>query len=98
MLGEIGSGKTTLLDAFVNYLNGMEYKDNWRWRLVDESKFNDRSDGKSKTEEITVYYINDVHNRFNVRIIDSPGFGDTRGLKVDDRITNKFETLFKEIP
>ena len=42
VLGEIGSGKTTLLDAFVNYLNGMEYKDNWRWRLVDESKLNDR--------------------------------------------------------
>jgi len=49
VIGETGSGKTTLLDAFVNYLNGIEFKDNWRWKLVDESHLNSLSDGKSKT-------------------------------------------------
>ena len=49
VLGESGSGKTTLLDAFVNYLNGMEYRDNWRWKLVDESHMNSLEDGQSKT-------------------------------------------------
>ena len=59
-MGETGSGKTTLLDAFVNKLNGMEYKDNWRWRLVDESFLNKKPAGASKTSLITVYYINDI--------------------------------------
>ena len=36
-------------------------------------------------------------NKFNIRIIDTPGFGDTKGITVDDQITNKFEALFKEI-
>lgn len=35
IIGETGSGKTTLLDAFVNKLTGMDYMDNWRWKLVD---------------------------------------------------------------
>lgn len=30
-------------------------------------------------------------------IIDTPGFGDTRGTHVDDEITNKFKTFFYEI-
>ncbi len=84
VIGETGSGKTTLLDAFVNKLAGINYYDNWRWKLVDESHLNQLTDGKSKTSEITTYYINDHKNKFNVRIIDTPGFGDTSGIKTDN--------------
>lgn len=62
MIGETGSGKTTLLDAFVNYLNGMSFEDNWRWKLVDESHLNVVAEGISKTSTITEYYINDHRN------------------------------------
>jgi predicted GTPase len=86
------------MDAFVNYLTGMEYKDNWRWKLVDESHLNKIPDGQSKTSDISVYCINDVKDKFNIKIIDSPGFGDTAGIKADDMITQKFEQLFREIP
>ena len=72
------------MDAFVNKLTGMNYIDNWRWKLVDESHLNQVEDGKSKTSEITIYYINDYQNKFNVRIIDTPGFGDTSGIKTDN--------------
>jgi hypothetical protein len=44
------------------------------------------------------YYVNDVHNRFNIRIIDTPGFGDTKGIQVDDQTVQKFESLFTNIP
>ena len=97
LIGETGSGKTTLLDAFVNYLNAIEFTDNWRWKLVDETHLNHLSGGESKTSEMVTYYINDHQNKFNVRIIDTPGFGDTKGITVDDLITNKFEALFKKI-
>lgn len=83
VVGETGAGKTTLLDAFINYLQDMEFSDNWRWKVVDESHLYSKI-GKSKTSEITTYYLNDVRNRFNVKIIDTPGFGDTGGVNVDD--------------
>jgi polynucleotide 5'-kinase involved in rRNA processing len=35
VIGETGSGKTTLLDAFVNKLTGIDYTDQWRWKLVN---------------------------------------------------------------
>ena len=35
VMGETGSGKTTLLDAFVNYLAGINFIDDWRYKLVD---------------------------------------------------------------
>ena len=63
----------------------MDLKDGWRWKLVDESV--NRGDGLSKTSMINQYYINDKQNKFNVRVFDSPGFGDTSGMKTDDNIT-----------
>ncbi len=83
VIGETGTGKTTLLDAFVNYLAGMEYTDTWRWKLVDENEFVDKNSSESQTTKITCYYINDQRNKdiqINVRIIDTPGFGDTMEL------------------
>ena len=99
-MGETGTGKTTLLDAFVNYLDGMEFTDNWRWKLVDENHFIDKHTSKSQTTEMSYYYINDKRNsniEFNVKIIDTPGFGDTGGIDKDNQIVKKFEKLFKEI-
>ncbi len=82
-------------------LTGMEYIDNWRWQLVDERAIAEKNKnviGASKTASITTYYINDCLNKFNMRIIDTPGFGDTSGIKVDDQITEKFSELFTQLP
>ena len=34
ILGATGSGKTTLINAFANYLWGVEYKDDYRYKIV----------------------------------------------------------------
>ena len=94
VMGEIGSGKTTLLDVFVNYLNKMDLKDNWRWKLVDESHLN--IEKERKTSEMSIYYINDKDNKFNIRIIDTPGFGNPSDDNED--ILARFEQLFHTIP
>ncbi len=49
VLGQTGTGKTTLLDAFVNKIAEIEYIDNWRYQLVDESALN-LALGQSKTQ------------------------------------------------
>jgi len=33
-----GSGKTTLIDSLLNYLLGIEYYDDFRYKLIDERK------------------------------------------------------------
>ena len=62
----------------------MEFTDNWRWKLVNEDHLVGKDSFKSQTSGITSYYINDVLNIFNIRIIDTPGFGDTKGMAADD--------------
>jgi len=37
VVGETGSGKTTLLNAFINFILHIEYTDNFRYYLVDET-------------------------------------------------------------
>lgn len=94
VVGESGTGKTTLLDAFVNFICGIDFHDSWRWKLVDESDIT-YGGQRSQTSEIKINYINDEKNEFNVKIIDTPGFGDTNGILEDNKIQEKFEKLFQ---
>lgn len=97
VMGETGSGKTTLLDAFVNYLAGMNFDDQWRYKLVDENDIRDVPPGYSQKSEITSYYVNYQRqdgNEINIRIVDTPGLGDTGGVGKDNEIIKKFEEFF----
>lgn len=52
----------------------------------------------SQTEWITCYEIAAVHGSkidFNLNIIDTPGFGDTRGIVRDKAITDQIREFFK---
>jgi len=98
VLGETGAGKTTLLDAFVNCIGDISYNDTWRWKLVNEDKMKKKGQGVSMTDNISYYYLNDkrsTNKPYHVRIIDTPGFGDSRGMKYDEKIVEQFENLFK---
>ena len=103
VMGETGSGKTTLLDAFVNYLAGINYEDEWRYKLVDENHIAKKESGESQTSEITSYYVNyhrlddNDGKEINIKIIDTPGLGDTKGILKDNEIIKQFEKLFNEI-
>ena len=98
VMGEIGSGKTTLLDAFVNYLADMNYDDPWRYKLVDENDIKDVPPGESNM--ITSYYVNyqrdDGKEIFiNIKIIDTPGLGDTKGVQQNNLIIKQLEEFLK---
>ena len=103
LLGQTGSGKTTLLDAFVNYLSGIEFDDEWRYRLSSENKYIISQYECGKTNQITSYYINYNGNEklcekeINIRIIDTPGFGEPRAILYDIEIIKQLKKFFKEI-
>ncbi|KAK2822827.1 hypothetical protein Q5P01_022892 [Channa striata] len=95
LLGATGAGKSTLINGMINYISGVKWKDSFRFKLIDEGQ--SRSQAESQTSEVTVYKINH-HDGFNVpyslTVVDTPGFGDTRGVARDKEITEQIRRLF----
>ena len=91
VVGQTGSGKTTFLNAYINYLMGINYEDDFRYLIIFE-QFNKKQD-ESQTSEVTVYNIK-VPDGTIIQIIDTPGFGDTGGIKKDIEITQKIRQAF----
>ncbi|XP_048011737.1 uncharacterized protein LOC125247888 [Megalobrama amblycephala] len=95
MIGATGAGKTTLINSMINYILGMQWKDDFRFVLIDEGK--QKSQAESQTSEITAYQINYMDGfqiPYSLTIVDTPGFGDTRGISHDQKITKQIHELF----
>ena len=81
VVGQTGSGKTTLLNSLVNFVVGIEFKDPIRYIIIEETKGKIVNEANSQTSDVNVYYIQRHGFYPPLRIIDTPGFGDTRGIK-----------------
>ena len=95
VLGATGAGKSTLINGMINYILGVEWEDSYRFKLVNENQ--SRSQAHSQTSEVTVYKINHQEGfkiDYSLTIVDTPGFGDTRGIKRDKQITEQLRSLF----
>lgn len=94
LLGETGSGKTTFLNSLINFVLKVDYCDNFRYLLVKEEG---PDNFLSQTKEVNIYYIKS-HNIYPpIKIIDTPGFGDTSGQESDKKIARMIFEKFKEI-
>ena len=99
LVGATGSGKSTMIDAIVNYMFGIKWDDEYRLKLVpDEVEPGQEVDqAVSQTTMITAYTI---HHQpwstvpYTLTIIDTPGFGDTGGIKRDREITEQIGKFF----
>uniref|UniRef100_A0A667ZC03 AIG1-type G domain-containing protein n=1 Tax=Myripristis murdjan TaxID=586833 RepID=A0A667ZC03_9TELE len=95
VLGAAGSGKSTLINGMINYIVGVEWKDSFRFKLIDEGGL--RSQAESQTSEVTVYKINHQEGfkiPYSLTIVDTPGFRNTRGIERDRVITEQIRSLF----
>ena len=99
VVGATGAGKTTLINGMVNYILGVEWADKFRYKLVvEDSRV---SQAFSQTRDITAYTIYPMKGSaisYTFTIIDTPGFGDTGGLKRDKEITNQVKEFFSIPP
>ena len=94
VLGATGAGKSTLINGMINYVLGLQWKDNFRFKLITEEA---KSQAHSQTSAITAYTIHQMDGSrvdYNLTIIDTPGFGDTSGLKRDNMITEQIKEFF----
>ncbi|XP_028988195.1 uncharacterized protein si:ch73-170d6.2 [Betta splendens] len=95
VLGATGAGKSTLINGMINYILGVKWGDSYRFKLVDEGQ--SKSQSESQTSEVTVYKLNHREGfqiPFSLTIIDTPGFGDTRGIDRDRMIVEQLRSLF----
>ena len=94
LVGQTGTGKTTFLNSLVNFILKVNYSDNIRYLLVDE-----RNNEKylSQTKEVNIYHIKSHNSYPPIKIIDTPGFGDTSGIEFDKKIIKMIYKKFKEI-
>ena len=96
LIGQTGDGKTTFLNALVNIYSGIKIGDNFRYLLVnDKDNFDEK---KSKTKEVTIYNIRPKKglNFPPIKIVDTPGFGDTNGIDEDKEHLKKLKKAFDE--
>ena len=93
--GKTGDGKTTAINAFFNIIKGIKIEDNYRFILIIEPK-KPKGQAESQTDGVHLYYLKDYNNK-PVILIDSQGFDDVRGLKMDEMLIEAFNYVFSSV-
>jgi hypothetical protein len=98
VMGASGSGKTTLINGMINYIFNVQWEDTFRFQLIQE-KQTGLSQVDCQTSRITAY---DIHHAegfripYSLTIVDTPGYGDTKGLERDLEITEMVRKFFED--
>ena len=96
IVGATGAGKSTLINGMVNHFFGVKLEHKFRFKLIHDEV--SESQAHSQTQMVTaytVYWQEGSPLDCNLVIIDTPGFGDTRGLERDQEITKHIREFFQ---
>ncbi|XP_029942461.1 uncharacterized protein LOC115384269 [Salarias fasciatus] len=97
LVGETGSGKSSLIDALFNHMMGVTWEDEV-WFEIEKEEKSQFKQRESLTSDVIVYQIFGYEGNvppYSLTIIDTPGFGDTRGTEHDAKISEQLLDLFQ---
>ena len=94
VVGATGAGKSTLINGIVNYILGVCWDDPFRFKMIVEHPSTQAVSVTSEITAYTIYYQEGSPFPYTFTIIDTPGFGDTKGLKRDKDITKQIKEFF----
>ena len=107
MAGMTGAGKSLMTNNIINYIYGVSYKDGFRLKLVTEDEeIEERGPGASRsmaqsmTSWISCYHLNyqdGFRINYSLAIIDTPGFGDTRGIRHDQQVAKNLQEFLGDV-
>ncbi|KAK2818508.1 hypothetical protein Q5P01_024069 [Channa striata] len=95
LVGETGAGKSTLVNTLFNFTMGVTWKDKIWFEIVEEEEKQQR---ESRTSDVIMYEIFEFKENslpFSLTIVDTPGYGDTRGIEYDNRVSQRLLDLFR---
>ncbi|XP_068758331.1 uncharacterized protein [Montipora capricornis] len=103
VVGSSGSGKTTTVNAMINHVLGVEWMENFRFKMIHEVSGNQGAktignQAHSQTQFVTCYtlpYMKGFILPYHLTVVDTPGFGDTRGIERDKVITEQIRKFFE---
>jgi GTP-binding protein EngB required for normal cell division len=99
LMGATGSGKSTLIDGMINYIFGVKWKDSFRFKCVRDDNFNVINQTHSQTSSVTAYTVRHQEGMavpYSITIIDTPGYGGTKGAKRDKEITRNIQQFLTQ--
>ena len=90
VVGEKGSGKSTLLNNLINYLQGVEFEDTFRYKIIVEDT--NRGTLPCWINYVQYYMIRPlIPNVGPIILVDTAGFGDTGGIGHDLNIVDEIK-------
>ena len=101
LIGETGSGKTSFLNFLCNskFVQQVRLEDALdKFRRFNNIKLENPNSGpmESKTSGATLYPSVQLSSSLTVTLIDTPGFGDSRGMDEDKKHSQKIVNALKE--
>lgn len=100
-VGKAGGGKSSQINSFISYLLYGHFNDSHTLMTIDDREETARSSTTSSiTKYITVYQLRRLSTRMDrtMYIVDTPGYGDTKGEEHDSLINNSMKSLFNLFP
>ncbi|XP_030579766.1 septin-1-like [Archocentrus centrarchus] len=94
LVGETGAGKSILVNVLINYAMGIKWEDYIWFQIVEEEE---KSQTESQTSDVIVYEIFGYEDKtlpYSLTIIDTPGYGDTRGIEHDATVSQRLLDFF----
>ncbi|CAG0904882.1 unnamed protein product, partial [Darwinula stevensoni] len=98
VVGKTGAGKTTMINSLANYVYGVRWEDDFRFKVITEKgDVNANDKANSQTKGVSAYTFNWKEGMtipYTLTVIDTPGFADSEGLHKDEELVVKLRHAY----